>query len=114
MMLANNLTNRPQFLGFAEVRTQPPHNFAVSSDNRQKAGLAAADDHVVRSEPLISFVEPVIRADVGRRVDMQPVETTPRAIRARRGLDGIPGSGAEAEFFDVVAGGPFPGDVAVR
>ena len=114
MMLADDLTNRAKFFGFAEVGTEPPDDLAVSSDNGEKTGLPAADDDVVGSEPLISFVEPVVRSDIGCRVDMQPVKTASRGVDARRGLDRISRGGGEAEFVDVIARDPFPDDVAVR
>ena len=113
MMLPDNLADRAPFLGFAEVGTEPPDDFAVASNNGEKTGLPAADDDVVWSEPLVAFVEPVVRPDVRRGVDMQPVKTASRAVDAGRCLDGVPRGGSEAEFVNMVACNPFPGNVAV-
>src|SRR5262249_5825919 len=114
VMLPDDLTNRAEFLGFAEIRTESPNDFAVSSDNCEKTCLAAADDDVVGSEPLISFVEPVVRTDIRCRVDMQPIKAAARRIRTRRSFYCVSRGSSETEFFDVVACKPLPYNLAIR
>src|SRR5262245_21303070 len=109
-MLPDNLPDRPQFLGGAEVGTHPPHDRAVSADNRTETGLPAADDDVIRGESLISFIEPMVRSDISRRVDVQPVKTAPRVVHARSGLNRVPCVAGSAEVVDTVARHPFPQD----
>src|SRR4029453_6641420 len=72
------------------------------------------DDDVVGSESLIPFIEPMVRSNISRRVDMQPVEAASRGIDAGSGHDGFACSSAEAEFIDGVARNPLPGDIALR
>ena len=114
IVLADDLPDRQKFFGYAEVGTEAPDDLSVSRDNREKTGLPAADDDVVGCEPPVSFIEPVVRPDIGCRVDMQPVETASRGVDSGRGLDCIAGRVGEAELIDVIAGGPFPDDVAFR
>src|SRR5678815_1320003 len=113
MMLADNLAYCAKFRGLAEVRPEPPDDFAVSSNNREKTSLPAADDHVVWGEAHISFVEPMVRPEIGCGVDMQPVETSSRSVDSRCRLDCSPGCGGKAELVDMIAGDPLPDDLAV-
>src|SRR5689334_15805931 len=107
MMLADDLADRAQLLRFEEVGPDPPDDLAVAADDRHEAGLAAADDDVARREPPVAFVEPVVRTDIRRRVDVEPVEavaagigpTAPSRIRGRRGLDGRAGCRGESELL---------------
>src|SRR5579883_1413321 len=114
MMLADDLADRSQLFRFAEVGTEPPHHLAVAANDGNKAGLPAADDDVIRREPRITFVEPVVRTDIRCRVDMQPVKAAACGVHASCGLDGVPGGTGESEFVDVVACHPLPQDLALR
>jgi len=81
VMLADDLANRPELLGCAEVRAEPPDNGAIATDNRKETGFTTADDDVVRCESRVALIEPTVRPDIGRRVDVQPIE------RASGGVD---------------------------
>src|SRR5688572_11127759 len=81
-MLPDDLADGPQLLRLEEVGPDPPHDLAVAPDDGDEAGLPAADDHVGRREPPIAFVEPAVRSDVRRRVDVQPVEASAFGIDA--------------------------------
>jgi len=106
------LANRAKLLRFGEVGAEPPDDRPVASDNGEQAGLAAADDHVVRRETSVALVEPPVRPDVRRRVDMQPVEAAPGGVEPGRRLDRLSRVGGKPQLVDVVARHPFPDDVA--
>src|SRR5262249_58677549 len=74
VVLPDDLANRLRRRRLAIVGTHPPDDAAVAADNRYETRLAAADEDVIRTEPLIAVVVPVVRADVRRGVDVEPVD----------------------------------------
>src|SRR5512137_137480 len=88
MMLADDLAYRAHRIGFEEVGPEPPHDRTISRDDSEQACFAAADDNVVRCKPLVAGVEPSVRSDIGRGIDVQPVEC------CRRGSASAPHSGS--------------------
>ena len=112
-MLADYLANRAEFPGFAEVRSEPPDDGTVAADDGQQAGFPTADDDVVRGEALVALVEPSIRSNIRRRVDMQPVEAAPGGVKAGCGLDGLSSIRRETELVDMIARNPLPDNVTV-
>ena len=142
VMLPDDLADRAQRVRLEEVGPEPPDDRAVAGDDGEQARLAAADDHVVRREPLVAGVEPSVGADIRGRIQVKPVErrrtatagprsappAPPRAHhRARRRARPAarPPSPArasrsrrvrrvEAELVDVIAGDPLPQDLALR
>src|SRR6185503_3503461 len=110
----DDLANLLQLLRRAEVRAQAPDYLAVARDDREQARLATADHHIGRSEALVAGIEPAIRAEIRRRVEVQPVERVARRVHVGRGLDRGARVGREPELVDVLAGRPLPYDAAVR
>ena len=84
VVLADDLADRAKLLRLAEVGTEPPDDRAVAADDGEEARFAAADEDVVRGEAPVALVEPAVRADVGRRVDVEPVEAATGAVEGRR------------------------------
>ena len=82
VMLADNLSDRAQFLRGGVVGADSPCDRAVSRNDSDEARLAATDDDVIRCESLIAFVELVVRPDIGCGVDVQPVKTAARQVDA--------------------------------
>src|SRR4051812_12126592 len=107
-MLADDLADCPQLFRLAVIGTEPPDDLAVASDDCEKTRLTAADQDVVRREARVALIEPAVRADVGRRVRVEPVETAARAVEGAGGLDRAPCVRAEAELVDVIARQPLP------
>src|SRR5688572_20980359 len=114
VVLADDLADRAQFPGLAEIGSKLPDNLAVTPNDSEEAGLPAADDHVIGSEALIALVEPAVWPDKRCRVDMQPVEAAPAATAiGGRGLYRLSRIRGETELVDVVTCHPFPEDVPV-
>src|SRR6185436_21068 len=113
VMLADDLADGAKLLGFAEVRTKPPDDLAVAADDREQAGFPAADDDVAWRKAHVALVEPPIRSNVVRRVDVQPVEAAACLVEALRRLDRLSRSRREPQFVDMVAGHPFPEELTL-
>ncbi len=114
MVLAHDLAQLRQRRRVPIVRPHPPGNASGGPlDDGDDVGLAAADHHVVGVEALVAGVEPLIRAQVGRGVDVQPVGAlsflAPVGITAQR----LTRLGGESQLLHVVAGQPVPHDPAV-
>src|SRR5690349_10413129 len=108
VMLADDLPDLLQLGRLAVIRAHPPHDGAVAPDDRENTCFAAADDDVRRRETRIALIEPSVRTDVRRRVDVQPVEAPARAVERTGRPDRLPRVGGEPELVDVIARAPFP------
>src|SRR5262245_12339945 len=102
VMLADDLADRAKLFGGAEVRTRPPYDLAVASDDGPQACFAAADDAFVRREPHVALVDVLVRADVGGGVDVQPVVAGAWRVERARGLVRCPRVRRKPELVDVV------------
>src|SRR5258705_9072767 len=114
-MLADDLTNRAQFRRDAKIRPQLPNDGSVARNDREERRLAAADDHVIRRKALVALVEPAVRTNVGRRIDVHPIKSaaagpTP-SIDTWRRCDSLASILVEMEFVDVIARDPLPDDL---
>jgi hypothetical protein len=84
MVLPDDLSNRARGIGLEKVRTEPPDDRSVARDDREQARLAAADDDVVGREALIASIEPAVGTEIGRGIEVQPVERRRAGGGARR------------------------------
>src|SRR5262249_5885613 len=114
MMLAENLSQRPQWARLAIIRTHPPRERAGRPiDDPDDARGPAADDDVVRMETFVAGVVPLVGSEIRRGVHVQPVTAAAVLQPAREPMNRVPGLFAQSEVVDVVAGQPVPEDLAV-
>src|SRR5262245_21734072 len=104
MMLAENLSERAQGARLPVVRSHPPDEGAGGPvDDGHDARVPAADDDVVRIEPAITSVVPLVGSKVCGRIHMQPVATPAVLDPARIAANDIARLHAETKAVDVVA-----------
>ncbi len=58
LVLADDLPDGEQFVGFVEFGAEAPDDRPVAGDDGNQVSFPAADDNVVGRKPLIARVEP--------------------------------------------------------
>ena len=70
IVLANNLTELTECWVGSVIWAHPPDNGTLSINDRDDVRFSATPDDVLRVEPLVSILVPVIRSEIGRGIDV--------------------------------------------
>ena len=118
MVLADDPAELPQFGGLVVVRPDLPHDVAGGLlDDQNDVGVAAVDDEVVGMETLVARVVPLVRAEHGHGIGVDPVArdvaVAEPGVVVGIAVHEVARDGVEAQFLKMIGHFPFPDDVAV-